>query len=278
MADPKMPQSGIYCITHAATGLVYVGSAVNLAARWNLHRVNLKAGNHHSKKLQALWDRDGSGAFSFSLLETVQYRTDLLIREQHWMDTLHATWPSHGLNTCPIAMSTLGLKHPPESVAKRSAAMVGRNHSDAARRNMREGWKIRRLIHPQPRHSEATKEKIRKASLGRVISPEQRTAISNALTGKPLSQETKEKLSAALKGRLVHPNTTAAAIKARLGAKHTAETRAKISAATTGRTLSAEHKAKLTAAATGRLHSAAAKAKVSAARKRSLALYAHGDD
>ena len=63
--------SGIYAIVHIETGRKYVGSAVNLTKRWNIHRHGLRNKKHHSAALQRAWDKYGEAAFSFEVLEVV---------------------------------------------------------------------------------------------------------------------------------------------------------------------------------------------------------------
>lgn len=49
---------GIYTIT-TPNGSVYVGSSVNIKARWSGHRSALRNGKHHSERLQAAWNKHG---------------------------------------------------------------------------------------------------------------------------------------------------------------------------------------------------------------------------
>ncbi len=61
----------VYQIVHVQTGAGYVGSTVNKAGRFRLHRRQLSKGAHHARKLQALWDADGPHSVVFSVLEIV---------------------------------------------------------------------------------------------------------------------------------------------------------------------------------------------------------------
>src|SRR5689334_10397216 len=51
--------SGIYQIRCVRTGKIYVGSAVNLRARWDFHRRALAINQHHNPHLQAAWNLYG---------------------------------------------------------------------------------------------------------------------------------------------------------------------------------------------------------------------------
>ena len=60
---------GVYRIRCKKTGHAYVGASVNVSKRWGWHRSMLDAGKHSCKELQRLWDRHGSRAFVFELLQ-----------------------------------------------------------------------------------------------------------------------------------------------------------------------------------------------------------------
>lgn len=98
----------IYTIEHVATGRKYVGSAANLNNRWAAHKCLLKQGKHHSKALQRAWNKYGSAAFAFVCIEELDNSTDLLTREQYWIDTYNSY--KQGFNCCPSAYNTAGRK------------------------------------------------------------------------------------------------------------------------------------------------------------------------
>lgn len=86
-----------------------------------------------------------------------------------------------------------------------------------------------------PKHSEETKDYLRKINLGKKLSPETRLSISKALTGKKATPETCSKRSQSLKGHVC-----------------TEDTRAKISKANKGKKLTDAHKELLSKAHTGK--------------------------
>lgn len=65
----KSPSSipGIYLITNAITGKLYVGQAINIRRRWESHRHYLAAGAHRNGHLQRSWNKRGPEAFVFSI-------------------------------------------------------------------------------------------------------------------------------------------------------------------------------------------------------------------
>lgn len=203
MADPRLRLSGIYAIRNTVSGRVYVGSGVNIGNRWKAHRSLLNGGDHHSVVLQRSWDKHGSEAFAFEILELVENSSDLIRREQHWIDKLSAADPHKGFNRSPTAGSSLGIVHPPDVRAKFSAirkgipkspehraaigaAQVGKVISEAQRLLASEA--TRRYFEENPEARERQREVGRRnglASKGRVLSAEARANISAARRRNP---------------------------------------------------------------------------------------------
>lgn len=78
---------GIYKITYIPTGQVYIGSSSNIQNRWNKHVSELNTKNHHSWKLQEVWDKEeNKDNFKFEIIELVDKKTKLFDREQYWID------------------------------------------------------------------------------------------------------------------------------------------------------------------------------------------------
>jgi group I intron endonuclease len=164
--------SGIYAITNAVNGKRYIGSAVNLRARRNQHRFDLRRGRHKSPKLQAAWNKYGETAFGFSVLELVPDKSKLIEREQAWIDAERVC--VMGYNTRPVAGNQLGFKH-----------------SEASLKKMRES-QSKRVRQPC---AEETKEKIRAAQIGRPkppCSPEYRAVMSVLMKGRKKPPRTPE--------------------------------------------------------------------------------------
>lgn len=94
---------GIYCIRNKVTSECYVGSSVNIEARWSIHKVKLNRKCHHSQKLQAAWNRYGQHNFYFEIIERIfdSENKTLAEREQHWIDKYDSY--KNGYNSTPIA-------------------------------------------------------------------------------------------------------------------------------------------------------------------------------
>lgn len=194
--------SGIYKITHVASGKFYVGSAVNLRERWKTHRNRLNRGEHHNPHLQLAWRKYGAAAFDFHVVELVE-RQNLIAREQFWLDALSAC--RRGYNVAPTAGSRLGLAHSLET---------------------------RRKIGDRQRGRKMSPEAVARSAAARVgytASAATRAKISAAGKGRPKSEGMRQKLSASLKAAGWKP-TDLMLVRARaanLGRKFSAETIAK---------------------------------------------------
>jgi len=193
--------SGVYQIRNTINGKVYVGSSVDITARWAVHRSDLKHGHHHSVKLQRAFDKHGADAFEYLIVRKCQME-DLLQHEQHWIDSTDAV--GAGYNVLPVAGSFRGRTVSRETREKLSAIARGRAGS---------GFRDNVVV------SAETREKIRASLLGSKLSPDviaKRTAT----------------LKANLKLKPRTPPSDAARQKmraAKLGIKLSDETRAKMS-------------------------------------------------
>jgi len=160
--------SGIYHIFNRVTGKRYIGSAVNINARWSVHRNNLRGKKHHSIHLQRAWDKHGEASFEFSVLEETPI-AELIAREQHHIDLLDGA----GYNIAPRAGHTLGAKRTAEQIEKTASKARGRKLSEEHCRKIGEASRGRR-------HTLATKAKMRAARL-----------TNNHQVGRPLTEKQK---------------------------------------------------------------------------------------
>jgi hypothetical protein len=92
--DEETSIAGIYAITNIMTQEQYIGSARDIPLRLQQHRALLLRGNHHARKLQAAWNRDGAAAFRFEILERVPDVRLLPAVEQRYLDTLKPAYNS----------------------------------------------------------------------------------------------------------------------------------------------------------------------------------------
>lgn len=196
---------GVYSITNAKTQKRYIGSSVNIEKRWKQHRIDLRARKHHSRHLQAAWDKYGEDVFRFELVTTCE-REDLVAQEQFWIDAFQAADYKHGYNLAPVADSALGTKRSAETKAKLSASHKGYKPSEETRA------RLSIAIRAAQNRPEVRAKRVA-SHLGQKRSPEARANMSAARLGWQYSPETRAKMSEAAKRR-----------------RTTAETRAKMSA------------------------------------------------
>jgi len=185
--------AGIYQVENQVNRKRYIGSALDLVRRWREHRRDLSRGTHHNRHLQRAWDKYGGEAFEFSVLEEVKDPDRLLLREQHFLDTLSPEY-----NILPIAGSNLGWVRAPRS--------------EETRRKISEALKGER--HP---------------NYGKPCSEETRRKISNSLRGRSHSEERRRRESEAHRGKTHSTGTRREMSESRRGKTHSVETRRKIS-------------------------------------------------
>jgi group I intron endonuclease len=242
--------AGVYIITNKLNGHQYVGSSANIQNRWQHHTNRLNKNNHHSTHLQNAWNKYGSNAFEFGILEVCSgIKETLLEREQFYLDSVKPVY-----NISPTAGSSLGIKHSLQARANMSEAH--KNPSVDIRAKLS-------AAHKGHKPSTETRAKRSAALKGRVISAETRAKISITLKGHDCSAETRAKISAACK----NPSAEARAKITAASKNPSAETKAKLSAAHKGHICSAETRAKLSEANRGKKLSEEHKAKISAAVK-----------
>jgi len=96
--------SGVYQIRCLITGQIYIGSAVNMLARWAEHQRSLRRDIHVNQHIQQAWNKYGEENFEFTVVEYVK-RAFLLRIEQEWIDKSQCTDRKIGFNICLFAGS-----------------------------------------------------------------------------------------------------------------------------------------------------------------------------
>lgn len=143
-----MAVCGIYEIKHKVDGRRYIGSSINIEARFSQHRRELKRNVHPNQKLQHAWNKYGANAFSFSVLEIAD-ASQLKDAEQQYLDEIF----SSGCEVFNISRFAY-------------APMRGLKHNQA----LIEHFKITNAGEGNPffgkQHSEETKQKISNSKAG----------------------------------------------------------------------------------------------------------------
>ena len=112
---PELRVRGIYKI-ETSDNKCYVGSTERtFRHRWTGHLHYLRNNKHHSQYLQNVFNKYGEDNLTFSVLEVVENKDDVIEREQYWIDLLQPVF-----NVLKVAGSTVGYQHTPEWRLKRS--------------------------------------------------------------------------------------------------------------------------------------------------------------
>lgn len=75
----------IYKIINLTNGKFYVGSTVDYKYRFKCHRARLRKDRHHSKHLQAAWNKYGEDNFLFKVIESIPEGESLQAAEDVWL-------------------------------------------------------------------------------------------------------------------------------------------------------------------------------------------------
>ena len=85
----------IYKITNTVNGKCYIGQAKDYKARFQGHKLKLRKNEHDNSHLQYAWNKYGSDAFTFEVLE---YTEDYNEREKYYIKLYNSTDESCGYN------------------------------------------------------------------------------------------------------------------------------------------------------------------------------------
>lgn len=176
----------VYMIECSANGKKYIGSSLheNPDSRLNRHRYDLIKKIHHNRYLQSCWDLYGPDAFSFKVIEIVNFdysksknenATAIRRIEDQWIIKENTLLPN-GFN-CKTAELCVPTE---ESRLRMCEAQKKRAHEVSAR-------------HKGKVYSEETKRKLSEAQRGE----------KSYWYGKKQTDETRNKRSDSLKGRVI---------------------------------------------------------------------------
>lgn len=132
---------GIYEIRCLPTGKIYIGSAVDLRARWSHHQANLRRGTHRNPHLQAAWNKYGAAGFVFSVLELTD-GAGLLQAEQAWLDRTRCADRTIGFNIYTVAGS------PGDTLAQTWEGFIDPDGNAATIVNLHEFCRLHGLDYP----------------------------------------------------------------------------------------------------------------------------------
>jgi group I intron endonuclease len=124
--------SGIYSIT-APSGNCYIGSSINIEARWQRHRWDLKKGTHHALKLQRAYTKYECKEFKFLVLDECT-EGSLLALEQMYLtryEPKYNTTLAIGIASCEQARKkmTTTIRTPEHRAKVRAIAIKLKTHT-----------------------------------------------------------------------------------------------------------------------------------------------------
>lgn len=161
-----MKISGIYKIVNKVNGKYYVGYSKNIYIRWRNHKLYLNKGNHKNTHLQNSWNKYGSNNFDFILLENIPENI-LSETEQKYLN-IAKNEKEKCYNKSFISDE---IEMTPEVIDKV-------RESNRRRIWSKESLLKLSIIHTGQKHSEKTKEIIRKKKIGKHLSKETIKKIS----------------------------------------------------------------------------------------------------
>lgn len=228
--------SGIYLITCTTSAKRYVGSSKDIDYRWRKHREMLSSRKHFNRYLQRSWNKYGSEAFEYAVLETVDDASLLQEREQHWIDVLH---PEFNLSPFANRPTTQGITYSEETLqrmsksqkqawisltpeARKKRTHVAHLQTDEARAKGHAGqlrWSeryqearaIQRLEWEAGRtdREQARREKLRAANTGKIQSDETRAKLRAVAEAQQSDPEYKAKHQQAVSEAMQRPDVIA---------------------------------------------------------------------
>lgn len=91
-------KQGVYAIRNKVNNKVYIGSTItSFCKRWKCHKRRLRNDTHHSKHLQAAWNKYGESNFIFEILE-ITTEDKCREREGHYIGIYNSINPKFGYN------------------------------------------------------------------------------------------------------------------------------------------------------------------------------------
>ena len=142
----------IYAILNTITCNQYVGSTKNSYIRKRNHFNLLRKEKHHSIVLQRAFDKHGEDKFKFIVLEEVDDNTNLIEREQWWLDNANCSY-----NISKTAIANKGRVISEETREKLRKAHLGVKHPEWRRKQKSEYQKGRGIGR---KYSEESKKKM----------------------------------------------------------------------------------------------------------------------
>ena len=128
---------GIYKILNTKNNKIYIGSSININKRITRHFNELRKNKHCNDHLQSSWNKYGEKSFIIEIIVNNLDKSELINKEQEYIDLFLTHNSKMGYNLCPKAYNSLGYNHSIETRKKMSEerkinsikyARYGENH------------------------------------------------------------------------------------------------------------------------------------------------------
>jgi len=206
-----MVKSGVYQIILKEDGRSYIGSSIDIEARWKRHKESARLYPKTGQVIARAIAKYGADQFNWVVLETCD-EEQLLDREQYWLDSVRPfADENNGFNVRKIADSNFGITRTIESRKKQSVTMTGVLKTDKHKQRMKEVWhnnrgpeyyaqlSVRVTGDKNPAKRLDVREKISKSMTGKTWSDDEARVKRHieSHTGKTRSDEAKKNMKAA---------------------------------------------------------------------------------
>lgn len=192
---------GIYKITTISNGKIYVGSSLNVRARWCQHLYKLRRNIHCNQHLQNVFNKYGEVDLKFELLEQVSLGL-LLEYEQKWINLLNSLNKRIGYNQAPVAGTTRGVRQNERQKIQASLRMLGNSYAKGRKNSPEQLATLKKIASEKPLSEKqlirynnlSIQMKGNSNTLGLKHTKDAKERIRNARKGVPKSAETREKM------------------------------------------------------------------------------------
>jgi hypothetical protein len=83
---------GVYSIRSTGNNKLYVGFGMDLPARINRHKAELRFGNHRNRDLQGEWNSFGKSSFQFEVLDVLDQEENPQTKPTEELHILAEMW------------------------------------------------------------------------------------------------------------------------------------------------------------------------------------------
>ncbi len=199
----------VYYVLNLVNDKAYVGiTKTKLKYRWRSHCREAETGG--PRLFCRAIRKYGADSFQVRQIDAASTKERADELEKFYIKLFDTTNRARGYNITEGGGGTVGLKQDPQMVAARVAKNSGSKHWKYGDHTTTPGCEKSHFVkgmvpwNKGGTHSLETREKLRTASLGQVVSPETRAKISATLTGKkkklpgPMSEHHKQAIRTAL--------------------------------------------------------------------------------